>query len=148
MDRIQARDNRIFNAPPDRILPILLDVSKFHAWWPASIQFSVLKESPGGVGSEVEIKPFGANSFCCRIESMDPSRIVMRYFKGIYSGEGIWTLTTVPNGTDVSYAVNLEITSMTVRMLAKMVDVKALHSKLMNDVFDGLQRMLNTPPVS
>lgn len=142
MDRIQARDSRTFNAPSDRILPILLDVSRFHAWWPASIQFSVLKHTPEGLGSEIEIKPFGGNSFCCRIESMDSTRIVMRYFKGIYSGEGIWTLTPVAGGTDVAYAVNLEITSMTVRMLAKMVDVKGLHSKLMNEVFDGLQKMI------
>lgn len=145
MDRIKASDHRVFNAPPDRILPILLDVSRFSAWWPASIQFSVLKQTPDGIGSEVEIKPFGANSFYCRIESMDASRIVMRYFKGIYSGEGIWTLTPNPEGTDVAYAVDLEITSMTVRMLAKMVDVKGLHSKLMNEVFDGLHKMLNTP---
>lgn len=142
MDRIKAKDSRHFSAAPERILPVLLDVGKFHTWWPASIQFAVLKQTPDGVGSEVEIKPFGGNNFCCRLESVDASRVVMRYFKGIYSGEGIWTLTPSGSGTDVAYEVDLEITSMTVRMLARMVDVRGLHSKLMGEVFDGLQRVV------
>lgn len=142
MDRIKAKDGRLFSAAPERIAPVLLDVSKFHSWWPASIQFSVLKQTPEGVGSEIEIKPFGGNNFCCRIESADTSRVVMRYFKGIYSGSGLWTLTPSGSGTDLAYEVDLEITSMTVRMLARMVDVRALHSKLMGEVFDGLQKIV------
>jgi ribosome-associated toxin RatA of RatAB toxin-antitoxin module len=143
VDRIQAEDSRVLPFSPALILPVLLDVANFSTWWPSSIAFTILKQTPDGVGSEVELRPFGANAFCCRIEKVDAEKAVhMNYFKGIYQGSGVWSLEPEAAGTRTTYAVDLAITSFAVRMMARMVDVKGMHSKLMSEVFDGLTRVL------
>lgn len=143
MDRIQASDSRVLPFAAEKIMPVLLDATTYPRWWPAAITFTLLKQVPGGVGSEFEIKPYGTHAFRCRIEKIDGlKRIDTRYYEGVYLGTGYWSLEPEGGGTRLGYTVDLEIKSFAVKMMARMMDVGKLHSKLMDEVFTGLEKVL------
>ena len=146
MDRIQATDSRVLPFTAEKIMPVLLDASTYPRWWPSAIAFTLLKQTADGVGSEFEIRPYGSHAFRCRIERIDGlKRIETRYYEGVYAGTGAWTLTPEGTGTRVEYSVDLEIKSFAVKMMARMVDVGKLHSKLMSEVFTGLEKVVAGP---
>lgn len=138
----RATDARFIQAPPDRIFALLLAVDGYAAWWPADIGVDVLSPQPHGVGSVVAVRlAKTGGGFRCRIASADPPRAVaVDYIEGAHRGRGLWTLEPRDGGTQVTYGVDLKPRGLMVGLLSLVMDFSALHSRLMGEVLEGLER--------
>lgn len=138
----RAADRRLIPATPDRLFPHLLAVDRYADWWPGEIGVEVLTPPPHGVGSVVAIKlAQSGGGFRCRIvDAAAPGRVVVDYIEGAHRGEGVWTLEPQDGGTLVTYRVDLRPRGLMVGLLSHVMDFGKLHSQLMADVLQGLER--------
>lgn len=138
----RATDVRFIPAPPDRIFALLLAVDRYAEWWPGDIGVAVLTPPPHGVGSVVAVRlAQSGGGFRCKIVGADPPRQVdIDYIEGAHRGRGLWTLEPRDGGTQVTYRVDLRPRGMMVGLLSHVMDFAALHSRLMGEVLEGLER--------
>ena len=142
MRKVQAEDETIIACPSDRIWRAITDFSSYQKWWPASVKIVVHRVTPELVGSQVEIKPYGGRAFLCEVESIrDGSELRLRY-SGVYRGTGVWTIAEGDGHSRVVYRVDLEISDPFMKLLSYIVSIPRLHSKLMREVFGGLEGYL------
>jgi len=130
---------------PADVWRVLRDVAAYPDWWPGRLRLKVLRAEREFVGSEVELRPFGGQPFRCRIDAADePRAITTRYFGGFITGRGVWRLEPSDSGTRVRYELDVVAEGVVVAALARIVDLGRLHSRLMRDVFAGLQGALDS----
>lgn len=139
----RAADRRLIPTTADRIFPHLLAVDRYAYWWPDEIDVEVLTPPPHGVGSVVAIKlAQSGGGFRCRIvEAEAPRRVVVDYIQGAHRGQGAWMLESQEGGTLVTYRVDLRPRGFVVGLLSYAIDFGKLHSQLMGDVLEGLERV-------
>ena len=141
MRKVQAEDEVIIACPPERIWRAITDFNSYTKWWPASVRIVVHRVTPELVGSQVEIKPYGGRAFLCEVESIrDGSEMRLRY-SGVYRGIGVWTIAE-SGSSRVVYRIDLEVADPFVNLLSYVVSIPRLHSKLMREVFEGLEGYL------
>jgi len=138
----RATDARFIPAPPDRIFALLLAVDRYPEWWPDDIGVEVLTPPPHGVGSVVAVRlAKSGGGFRCRIVGADaPLQVAVDYIEGAHRGRGLWTLEPRDGGTEVTYRVDLRPRGLMVGLLSYVMDFAALHSRLMREVLEGLER--------
>ena len=142
MRKVQAEDETVIVCPPERIWQAIIDFNSYTKWWPSSVSIAVRRVTPKLVGSQVEIKPYGGRAFLCEVESIrDGVELRLRY-SGVYRGIGVWTIAEGDGHSRVVYRVDLEISDLLMKLLSYVVSIPRLHSKLMREVFEGLEGYL------
>ena len=142
MRRINAEDEAVISCPPDLIWQAITDFSSYQKWWLASVRIVVRRVTPELLGSQVEIKPYGGRAFLCEVESIrDGSELRLRY-SGVYRGIGVWTIVESGSSSRVVYRIDLEVADPFMKLLSYIVSIPRLHSKLMREVFEGLEGYL------
>jgi hypothetical protein len=102
----------------------------------------MLQLADGLIGSRIEVRPYGGQPFVCEVvEAICETKLIFRY-SGIYDGTGIWKISEVNGQCRVSYEIMLEIRNIWIRMLAVILPVSRIHSRLMMQVLSGLERYL------
>jgi ribosome-associated toxin RatA of RatAB toxin-antitoxin module len=143
MRKVLAEDAAVIACPPDRIWQAIADFNSYQKWWPASVRIVVRRVTPEFVGSQVEIKPYGGRAFLCEAESIrDGLELQLQYF-GVYRGIGVWTIAESGSSSHVVYRIDLEIVDPFMKLLSYIVSIPRLHSKLMREVFNGLEGYVN-----
>jgi carbon monoxide dehydrogenase subunit G len=72
--------------------------------------------------------------------------VELAYISGLFLGRGEWLLE--PLGRDqtrLTYQADAEIAGFAARLLARTVDLRALHSQWMHSAFNGLAALLRGP---
>lgn len=143
MTPIQAIDVADFAYPLEAVWQLLVDVENYPNWWPPSLGVRALSSGQRPLGAELEIRPKGGRPFRCRVFSMEPQvALDMEYFGGFIVGAGHWQLETLGDITRVSYRIDVRAEGWLVRWIAKVVDLGAIHSRQMRQVFDAMQQAL------
>ena len=110
MRKIQACDSIKLTNSIDEIWNVLIDIPSYQKWWPKVIDIIVSNYSDKIIGTDFVVKPFGGQSFSCRIESIVPmNEINLFYYDGVYRGKGNWNIKSYNNLATVSYSVDLII---------------------------------------
>ena len=142
MTSIQTSDSRDLPFPVDRVWAVVADLPGYPAWWPPSLKVKLLHREAGVLGTRIEVRPYGGQGFICEVSQMRAGeRLSMRY-SGIYSGSGTWTMAPVGDRCRVTYAIDLRIESRWIRLLARVLPVASIHSRLMGQMLDSLQAHL------
>lgn len=143
MRRITVTDETTLPFPPAVVWKVLADLESSPSWWEPQVKVRVRQALPEIVGSTLEVRPYGGMSFVCRVTEVVPEATMkMQYFEGVYQGTGHWTLTPTESGTRLSYAIDLQIMSRLLVVLSYVLDLGAIHSKLMSRVFGNLERAI------
>jgi len=139
--RVVATDTCNIAATAERIFALISDATSYPRWWPASLN---VREVDG----DVEVRPTGASFRCRMVENDPPRRIVVDYVEGPQRGQGVWTLEPAADGqgTAVTYAVDLVPHGMLAQMLFRTMDIRGIHSRLMQEVLAGLAREAEVGP--
>ena len=143
MRKVQAEDETIIACPSDRIWRAITDFSSYQKWWPASVKIVVHRVTPELVGSQVEIKPYGGRAFLCEVESIRDGVELRLQYSGVYRGIGVWTIAESGSSSRVVYRIDLEVADPFMKLLSYVVSIPRLHSKLMREVFEGLEGYVN-----
>lgn len=127
----------------------LTELPAWPVWWPVHVQVSVLGVRPGLLGSQVEIRPRGGVRFVCEITEAAPhQRLRLDYVDGLFAGHGIWTLEQAEEGgTRLTYDVDIRVRNRLLAIVANLIDLKAIHVRLMRHIFQGLLEHLARQPV-
>jgi ribosome-associated toxin RatA of RatAB toxin-antitoxin module len=142
MRHTQATDCRSLSFDVAVVIAALLDFESYPRWWPAQLRVRVLQVMPDHVGSRIEIRPFGGR-FICEIGQVVPNQeILIRYVEGVHRGEGRWTFEKLAEGTRACYQIDLEPQGWLPRLLSNWMDFGKMHSRSMEQVFDGLEGWL------
>lgn len=137
---IHTTNSKTLPYPAEDIWGVLTDFANYPKWWPSSIKIKVARIEPELIHSQIEVKPYGGQSFTCEVISyLNNSELQMKY-SGIYSGTGTWTLSEINGQCSVTYEILLEIESAWIRLLSRLLPVAKIHSKLMDEVLSGLDR--------
>ena len=143
MRKVQAEDEAIIACPPEQIWRAIIDFNSYTKWWPASVRIVVRRVKPELLGSQVEIKPYGGRAFLCEVESVrDGSELRLQY-SGVYRGIGVWTIVESGSSSRIVYRIDLKVADPFMILLSYVVSIPRLHSKLMREVFSGLEGYVN-----
>jgi ribosome-associated toxin RatA of RatAB toxin-antitoxin module len=142
MRRIQVTDCRTLAFPPTQVFAAVADLENYPRWWPAELKVRVLKLTPNEVGSRLEVHPHRSLLVCEVTRIVVNSEIHIRYVQGVQRGTGVWTFEPSDGGTRLCYRVDLESQGWIPGLLSHFVDFTAMHSRLMEKVFDGLEKWL------
>ena len=143
MRTVQAEDEAIIACTSERIWRAIIDFNSYTKWWPASVRIVVRRVTPELVGSQVEIKPYGGRAFLCEVESIRDGVELRLQYSGVYRGIGVWTIAESGSSSRVVYRIDLEIADPFMKLLSYIVSIPRLHSKLMREVFEGLEGYVN-----
>ncbi|MFZ1281117.1 MAG: SRPBCC family protein [Ignavibacteriaceae bacterium] len=144
MRKIQACDSIKLTNSIDEIWNVLIDIPSYQKWWPKVIDINVSNYSDKITGTDFVVKPFGGQSFSCRIESIVPmNEINLFYFDGLYRGKGNWDIKSYNNLANVSYSVDLIIVNKFVIALSYILPVAKIHSIVFKKIFSGLRNYLS-----
>jgi uncharacterized protein YndB with AHSA1/START domain len=139
MATLHVTDSVVIAQNPALVWNALIDFDSYAKWWPQSVRIRVLKATPELIGSQFEVRPFGGKGFLCEVESVEPGlELQLQYLEGTYIGTGVWSIEPLEQGCRVSYAVDLEIVDWFIRALSHVVNITAIHSRLVRRIFAGL----------
>ncbi len=137
---IQATDSIEVDASPAAIWRIVADVPDYPDWWPKSLGVRLIARAETALGCEVEIRPPGGRPFRCRVvEVLELQRMRMRYLGGFVEGSGEWILEPIGDRTRVTYRLEVAARGRLVRLLGKLIDLSAIHSRSMKKVLLNLR---------
>lgn len=140
---IRATDEVLLPFPPETVWGVLADVKSYVRWWPESLGLRVLSVGDGLVGAELAMKPARGRPFRCRVVSAEaPSRMTLQYFGGFIAGTGEWRLEPSGAGTRLAYRIDVSASGWLVALLSRVMNLGAVHSRQMQEVFANLRRTL------
>ena len=142
MRRIQVTDCRTLAFPPAQVFAAVADLENYPRWWPAELKVRLLTVTPDGIGSRLEAHPHHSLLVCEVTRIVPNNQIHIRYVEGVQRGTGVWTFEPSDVGTRLCYRVDLEPQGWFPRFLSNFRDFTAMHSRLMERVFDGLEKWL------
>jgi ribosome-associated toxin RatA of RatAB toxin-antitoxin module len=142
MKSIHTINSKILPYTAARIWAIITDFSNYPAWWPPSIKIRALRLSEELMGSRIEIRPYGGQAFYCEVSGIRDGIELTLTYSGIYTGTGRWTIAEANGQRRVTYEIELKIENLAVRLLAYVLPLASLHSRLMEKVLSGLGRYL------
>lgn len=142
MKELTSLDHKILNYPVEKIFPIISDFQTYKEWYPKNVDISLIKSTPNKIGSVIQIK-FGVIKFNIELARINQFREIIVQYSGAYEGSGIWYFFESANGTKLMYEIDLKIKSPLVRFVSIFVNINFMHSKVMTEIFDGLENYLN-----
>lgn len=146
-------DEVVVDAPPDTVWQALLaEFEGARRWWVPSNTFAVRSGSPGRVGGEVAVTVHtkGVDSkgpklrFTARTTAVDTGRrLSVEYVAGAFRGTGDFVLDTLDGGRRTLLGMHFQGRPHGwVKILAKVADVGAEHSRATSRAFVSLSRSL------
>ncbi len=111
-------------------------------WFPSKPEINLIKSTPDKIGSIIQIK-IGVIKFFIELMRINPEKEIIVHYSGAYEGNGIWYFFESSNGTKLMYEIELKVKNPIVRFVSLFVNIAALHSKMMTEVFNGLENYLN-----
>jgi ribosome-associated toxin RatA of RatAB toxin-antitoxin module len=142
MRNIQTTNSKVMAYPAMQIWKAITDLPNYSSWWPSSIKIKTLHLSEGLIGSRIEVRPYGGQPFCCEVSGLNKGKELTLEYSGIYAGKGMWTISEINGQSRVTYQIELTIQSNLIRLLASVLPVDSIHSKLMEKVLTGLGEYL------
>ena len=98
---------------------VLLDPHSYNEWWP---RFRWVAE----------------------ITAIETDRMIaFRYVQGAWEGSAGWTLAPEADGIRVSYSIDIVPVPFWLRLLGRLLDLGAMHSKRIQAVFENLKAMMS-----
>ena len=145
MKKISADDSAYVNFPLNDVWRAVSDFNSYKSWWPGNVEIKVLELNENLTGTKFQVKPNRKKGFICEVEIFQVhSKICLNYIAGIYSGKGFWELQKVNDQkTLIRYKIDLEIKDPLINFISKFADVAKIHSKMMTDIFKGLEIYLS-----
>ena len=145
MPQIKAYDEIQLNCLIDDVWKILTDIPNYHKWWPKTVNLKVFNFNKDIVNTQFEARPLGGKSFSCRVVSIIPNKeIKLNYFKGIYRGEGVWSIDKKDDLILVSYKVDLEIVDKPTALLSRIIPIPKLHSMIFKRILTGMVQQIKS----
>ena len=145
MPQIKAYDEIQLNCFVDDVWNVLIDIPNYQKWWPNSVNLKVSNFTNDIINTQFEARPLGGKSFSCRVVSIVPKKeIKLNYFKGIYRGEGVWSIDRKDNLISVSYKVDLEIVDKSIAFLSKLISIPKIHSMIFRRILKGLNEQIKS----
>lgn len=142
--KLRTADSTVLPCSPEAIWPVLAGFPQYPRWWPASLHVKVIRSPPEIFGTTLSICPFRGKAFTCTVVSMTPpARIGLVYEGPFIVGTAEWRLETVPEGTRVVYDIDVAVQGLLVPLVARLLDLKQVHSSSMRGIFRNLRHELN-----
>jgi ribosome-associated toxin RatA of RatAB toxin-antitoxin module len=142
--KIKSNDGQEFIESKEQIFNVLSDFESYKKWWPKTIIFKMILDSPEIVGSKIKISPYGVFSFSWIIKEIYPNdKIVIKYSDGIYSGNGVWLLQKRQEKVYVDFSIEIESNNLVIKVVDRIFGIQKTHNKMMKKVFFGLHEYLN-----
>lgn len=142
MKTISSLDQKVLNFKIEQVFDVISDFSTYSEWFPNSIKLEVLNSNKEKVGSLIKIS-IGIVSFQCELMRINKNKEIIVHYTGSYEGNGIWYFLETGKGTKLMYEIDLEIKNPIVKVLSLFVNVTGIHSKMMSNIFQGLEQYLN-----
>jgi carbon monoxide dehydrogenase subunit G len=143
---IRATDEVVVPIPREKVWDLLSDIRGYSRWWPTSLGLRILSVGHDPVGAELEVNPARGRPFRCRVISVEPpSRMRIQYFGGFIEGTGEWRLEQAASGTRLTYSIDAQARGWLVALLSLVMNLGAVHSRQMREVFKNLSRILQEP---
>jgi len=142
--KIKSNDGHAFSESKEQIFNVLSDFESYKRWWPRTIIFKMILNSPEIVGSKMKISPYGIFSFSWIIKEIYPNnKIVIKYSDGIYSGKGVWLLQEMGEKIYVDFSIEIESKNLVIKIIDKIFSIQKTHKRMMKKVFLGLHEYLS-----
>ncbi len=142
MKELTSLDQKIFNLKIENIFSVISDFASYKNWFPTNPEMKLIKSTPEKIGSIIQIKT-GIVNFKIELTRIIPNKEIIVSYTGAFEGQGIWYFFESTNGTKLLYEIDLKVKSPVVRFFSFFLNLTALHSKLMTQVFSGLEEYLN-----
>lgn len=142
MRKLSSLDQKILNYKVEQIFSVISDFSTYKEWFPKSVKLEDVNLSDAKIGSIVKIK-VGIISFRCELMRINNNKEIIVHYSGAYEGNGIWYFLETGKGTKLMYEIDLEIKNPIVKILSIFINVAGIHSKMMSNIFQGLEKYLN-----
>jgi hypothetical protein len=136
-----AVDEGVLPYTEDAVRRVLLDVQRYHEWWPKPFTFEA-PEGPARAGTRVVASNGPLFRWVATVTAVEPERIEMTYGEGTWEGDARWTLRPVLEGTAVVYRIALDPRPLWLKILARRLDLARRHSRQMKAVFAALEKRL------
>jgi ribosome-associated toxin RatA of RatAB toxin-antitoxin module len=144
MKKIQIKNMRMFPYSAQQIWDIITDFNAYSEWWPSTIKTNALKIFCEVRGSQIEVRPYGGMGFICEVVKVEPNAKLVMEYSGIYKGLGVWTISENNGHCNVVYEIDLDPNHLLIWILSHLLPVDKIHYKLMEKVFLGLEKKLET----
>lgn len=142
MRTVSSLDQKNLNFKIEQVFDVISDFSTYSEWFPKSVKLEVLNSHKEKVGSLIKIS-IGIVSFQCELMRINKNKEIIVHYTGSYEGNGIWYFLETGKGTKLMYEVDLQIKNPIVKVLSLFVNVAGIHSKMMSNLFQGLEKYLN-----
>lgn len=145
MKRIVSKDTIILNHSAEKVFYAVADVTVYKDWWSRKVSVNVLESKESFTGSKVEVSASGGRFRCEIVSAVKHSEVRVKYYDGVQTGEGIWTIEEISDSkTRLTYSINLEPNGFIPRLLSNFMNFSGMHSKSMKEMFEGLERYLDS----
>ena len=145
MIKIRAKDSYVYPYSPQRIYPLLADHPGYKKWRPGEFRVRILENPADNLHAKVEVWASGGWFRCETVSLVFPSRVDIRYYQGVVVGESWWEREELENGqTKVSYSIDLVPNGKLMGLVAKLINISALHSFQFQRVLKRLHRHLDS----
>ncbi len=142
MRTISSLDQKILNFKIEQVFDVISDFSTYNEWFPKSVKLELLNSQTEKIGSLIKIS-IGIVSFQCELMKINNNKEIIVHYSGAYEGNGIWYFLETGKGTKLMYEIDLEIKNPIVRFLSLFINVAGIHSKMMSNLFQGLEKYLD-----
>lgn len=143
MRKIIASDTVHLNHPIEKVWPVISEITSYIKWWPESVNLEIVKSTPEIVGSVLKANPLGGDSFSTMVDEIIPyQKIKIKYFDGLYRGDGFWIVESQNQKTVLTYKVDLEIVDPFTKFISYFIPVSEIHSLIFKKIFRNLEKYL------
>lgn len=144
MRKIIAFDTVHLNHPIEKVWSVISDITSYIKWWPKSVNLELVKATPEVVGTVLKASPLGGKSFSTMVDEIIPyQKIKIKYFDGLYRGDGFWIVESRNQKTILTYKVDLEIVDSFTKLISYFVPVSKIHSLIFKGIFKNLEKYLD-----
>ena len=137
-----AVDEGVLPYGEDAVRRVLLDVQRYHEWWPKPFAFEA-RDGPAQPGTRLWVAQRPLFRWVATVTAVEPERIDMTFSDGSWEGEARWTLRPVLEGTAVVQRIALDPRPLWLKVVAGRVDLARRHSRHMRAVFAALEKRLS-----
>ncbi|MEP0862040.1 MAG: SRPBCC family protein [Ignavibacterium sp.] len=143
MRKIIASDAIRLSYPIEKVWPVISDISAYVKWWPKLVNLEIVKATQEIVGTVLKASPLGGKSFSTMVDEIIPyQKIKIKYFDGLYRGDGFWIIENENQKTILTYKVDLEIVDPFTKLISYILPVSKIHSLIFKKILGNLERYI------
>lgn len=140
MRKIVAADTIRLNHSIEKVWSVISDIPSYIKWWPKAVNLEIVKATPEIVGTVLKASPLGGKSFSTMVDEIIPyQKIKIKYFDGLYQGNGFWIIENENQKTIVTYKVDLKIVDPFTKLISYILPVSKIHSLIFKKILGNLE---------